>query len=170
MKWKNGGGETFEIALSPEDSTLSHLNFDWRLSSATVASDGAFSQFPGYQRLLVIWQGRGLILNDVELPPFEVLQFSGNEEIEAKLIQNEIKDLGLIYHADKINPSMIVHEWEGTKELETKDDQFYFVVSGTLQTGPDIVQVGECLKLRDEKIKVRADGKAIVIEVSLKAV
>jgi len=47
--WKNGKGETTELAIS-EGGTLE--NFDWRLSIASVTEDGAFSYFTGYCRNL----------------------------------------------------------------------------------------------------------------------
>ncbi|MCA1442353.1 HutD family protein [Ensifer sp. IC4062] len=60
MPWKNGGGETVEIAVSPERASLS--DFDWRISMATVASDGSFSSFPGIDRTLSILEGAGMTL------------------------------------------------------------------------------------------------------------
>ena len=43
MPWKNGGGETVEITVSPAGVALA--DFDWRVSMGTVATDGPFS-FP----------------------------------------------------------------------------------------------------------------------------
>ncbi|MQW85492.1 HutD family protein [Sinorhizobium saheli] len=60
MPWKNGGGETVEIAVSPERAPLS--DFDWRISMATVASNGHFSTFPGIDRTLSILEGPGMTL------------------------------------------------------------------------------------------------------------
>ena len=60
MAWKNGGGETAEIAIFPEGATLD--TFDWRVSMATVATDGPFSSFPGVDRTLAVLQGKGLTL------------------------------------------------------------------------------------------------------------
>lgn len=45
MPWKNGGGETVEIAIFPADASVE--TFEWRISMATVANDGPFSIFPG---------------------------------------------------------------------------------------------------------------------------
>jgi len=55
MPWKNGGGETVEISVFPPDAGLDA--FDWRVSTATVAEDGAFSAFPGIDRTLSVLQG-----------------------------------------------------------------------------------------------------------------
>lgn len=63
MPWKNGGGETVEIAVFPEGAGLA--GFDWRVSMARVDSDGPFSEFPGIDRTLAILKGAGIIL-DVE--------------------------------------------------------------------------------------------------------
>ena len=57
MKWKNGGGETTEIALFPENAGLN--DFDWRISMARVESAGPFSLFPGVDRTLSILEGEG---------------------------------------------------------------------------------------------------------------
>lgn len=60
MPWKNGGGQTAEIAVFPADSALA--DFGWRISMATVASDGPFSVFDGIDRTLTVLEGAGLIL------------------------------------------------------------------------------------------------------------
>lgn len=60
MPWKNGGGETTEIAVSPASAGLDGL--DWRISMAAVAVDGPFSVFPGIDRTLCILAGEGLKL------------------------------------------------------------------------------------------------------------
>ena len=52
MPWKNGGGETVEVIVHPEGASLS--DFGWRVSMATVASDGPFSVFPGIDRTLAV--------------------------------------------------------------------------------------------------------------------
>ena len=63
MPWKNGGGETTEIAVFPENAGLS--DFDWRVSMARVDGSGPFSSFPGIDRTLAILEGAGIVL-DVE--------------------------------------------------------------------------------------------------------
>ena len=57
MPWKNGGGETTEIAVSPEGAGLD--DFDWRVSMARVESSGPFSLFAGIDRTLAILEGEG---------------------------------------------------------------------------------------------------------------
>ncbi|MBX9456059.1 MAG: HutD family protein [Rhizobium sp.] len=61
MPWKNGGGETTEIAVFPEHAGLD--DFDWRVSMARVDGDGPFSSFPGIDRTLAILEGAGIVLD-----------------------------------------------------------------------------------------------------------
>jgi environmental stress-induced protein Ves len=59
--WKNGGGTTTEIAIGPPGASLH--NFDWRISLASIAHSGPFSNFPGIDRTLALVDGPGFILD-----------------------------------------------------------------------------------------------------------
>lgn len=54
--WKNGGGITSEVAISPPGAGLD--DFDWRVSIAEVRAAGAFSTFENIDRILAILEGR----------------------------------------------------------------------------------------------------------------
>ena len=56
MRWKNGGGWTTELAVSPEPGADA---FDWRISIAEIESDGAFSTFPLCDRWIALLEGNG---------------------------------------------------------------------------------------------------------------
>ncbi len=60
MPWKNGLGVTTELAVARRPG---EDGFDWRISTATVASPGPFSVFPGIDRSLAIVRGGTLTLN-----------------------------------------------------------------------------------------------------------
>jgi uncharacterized protein len=59
--WKNGGGTTTELFISPTGATLD--DFDWRISIATIAHSGPFSPFPGVDRTLTLIDGPGVVLD-----------------------------------------------------------------------------------------------------------
>jgi environmental stress-induced protein Ves len=59
MPWKNGGGQTTEIAVS---AGASLADFDWRVSIAEINADGPFSAFAGVDRTLVLLSGAGVRL------------------------------------------------------------------------------------------------------------
>lgn len=51
--WKNGGGQTREIVSLPAGSAPFH----WRASIATLRQSGAFSTFPGIDRIITLIRG-----------------------------------------------------------------------------------------------------------------
>ena len=99
MPWKNGGGETVEIAVFPDGATVA--DFDWRISMATVASDGPFSSFPGVDRTLSILEGEGMVLDigaeTVRLTGDDApLPFPADVTTAARLIEGAITDLNVM--------------------------------------------------------------------------
>jgi environmental stress-induced protein Ves len=63
LPWKNGKGETIELAMN-EGGSLA--DFDWRISMASVTEDGPFSDFSGYQRHLLLLKGIGIELTHLD--------------------------------------------------------------------------------------------------------
>jgi len=100
MPWKNGGGETIEIAVSPAGAGLD--DFEWRVSMAHVATSGPFSRFPGVDRTLAVLAGKGIRLRiggrgavslGRDTTPFA---FPGDDLTEAELIDGAIDDLNVM--------------------------------------------------------------------------
>jgi environmental stress-induced protein Ves len=100
MPWKNGGGVTTEIAISPVGAGLD--DFDWRVSTARVEGGGPFSQFAGVDRTLAVLDGEGLVLELADRPPSEVssasapLFFPADVPTQASLIAGPITDLNVM--------------------------------------------------------------------------
>lgn len=97
--WKNGGGVTAEIATAPPGTGLEH--FDWRLSTAIVASAGPFSHFPGVDRVLCVIEGGPMVLTasgreyrlDADTLPFH---FTGEADVSARLAGPEVTDFNVM--------------------------------------------------------------------------
>ncbi|HKS54305.1 MAG TPA: HutD family protein [Steroidobacteraceae bacterium] len=84
--WKNGGGTTRDIIVSPPGASLDE--FDWRLSLAQVDRDGPFSRFDGVDRTLVLLSGEMLLQEPdrcIGLIRGEPVEFPGERTIEAAL-------------------------------------------------------------------------------------
>lgn len=101
MPWKNGGGETREIAVHPPQATLDELH--WRISMASVTTDGPFSRFPGIDRTLCILQGTGMRLEIGEPPASHELHtnspplsFAADQPTQAYLLKDGIVDLNVM--------------------------------------------------------------------------
>ena len=97
--WKNGGGVTTELAMSPPGAGL--VDFDWRVSLASIAADGPFSQFPGVDRTLVMVAGDGVLLDfgdeRVVLSPSEPLvEFAGEDPVHATVNGQSTLDFNVL--------------------------------------------------------------------------
>ena len=97
--WKNGGGATREIACWSAGTGLD--SFDWRISVATIAADGAFSVFSGIDRSITLLSGDGVLLHgergthrlDQPLVPFA---FAGETPIRATLLGGASEDFNVM--------------------------------------------------------------------------
>ena len=98
--WKDGGGSTTEIAVEPSGASLDA--FDWRISMASVAADGPFSEFPDIDRTLAVVKGNGLTLTIGNNAPARLeresdpISFPGDIATSAQLIAGEIIDLNVM--------------------------------------------------------------------------
>jgi uncharacterized protein len=100
MPWKNGGGTTTEIAVSPDGAGLD--DFDWRVSMARVEGSGPFSSFAGIDRTLSVLEGEGIVLDiagrpEVRLTPASApFSFPADLPTSAALISGPITDLNVM--------------------------------------------------------------------------
>ena len=100
MQWKNGGGTTTEIAVSPPGAATD--GFDWRISMASVQSDGWFSEFPQADRTLSILEGSGIHLSlsggtEVHIgPASEPFHFPADVPAYARLSEDPVIDLNVM--------------------------------------------------------------------------
>jgi len=97
--WKNGGGSTTEIAISPAGAHLD--DFEWRVSLATIAQDGPFSSFPGIDRSLALVDGDGVLLDFGDerfvLSPSEpLIEFEGEDAVHATVTGQHTTDFNVM--------------------------------------------------------------------------
>lgn len=102
MPWKNGGGSTEEVARDGQAGSDALDGFGWRLSIADIAQSGGFSRFAGYQRVITVLQGDGMVLridskDSRPLLPFDALAFGGDSDVTCELLGGTIRDFNLIY-------------------------------------------------------------------------
>ena len=108
--WKNGRGQTRQIAISPAGSDFNKGEFDWRVSTAQLTESGPFSSFSEFERHLVLLEGSELELS-LKLtqarsfslfPTLDVaVQFSGNLDVNAILRRGPVRDLNIFCRKDR---------------------------------------------------------------------
>lgn len=129
VPWKNGKGETVEMAINP-GGTLE--NFDWRLSMASVVEDGVFSNFTGYTRNLILIEGDGINLqhNDNKIDRLknllDVATFDGGNKTVGNLHTNEITDFNVIARTSAFHSKVSCHKNTTNHTLEKSDLCFIY--------------------------------------------
>lgn len=98
-RWKNGGGETLQVAIWPAHATID--DFDWRISLSTVVADGAFSRFPGIDRTLCLVVGVriDLMIDGIAVSlsaSHNAHRFAGEAECFATVPAGPIADLNVM--------------------------------------------------------------------------
>ena len=99
LPWRNGLGSTVELLVETPNKNEA---FSWRLSIASVANDGPFSDFSGYDRTLLLLEGSGITLNKpngifkVLNSSLDYANFKGEDLIDAALHDGPIKDFNVM--------------------------------------------------------------------------
>ena len=94
MPWKNGGGMTTELFRIPSADS-----FLFRLSIASVFSDGPFSNFPNIDRILMLIEGPGFHLEglNASLTDYQTpLYFKGEMPVNCTLINGTCRDFNVM--------------------------------------------------------------------------
>ncbi|MYM33871.1 HutD family protein [Duganella sp. FT94W] len=121
--WKNGGGSTTEIAVSPAGATFD--DFDWRVSLATIAQDGPFSIFPGIDRSLALVDGDGVLLDFGDerfvLSPSEpLIEFSGEDAVHATVTGLHTTDFNVMTRRGQCRHRLELLVVTGTQTLKRR--------------------------------------------------
>jgi len=166
MPWKNGGGETVEIAVSPENAGLA--GFDWRVSMATVATDGPFSIFPGIDRTLAILDGNGMVLDIEGSTPVllttasDPLAFPADIPVAARLQDGAITDLNVMTRRDGLAHRLVRIDVDGSSTLPLPPSTCLFLCHGGALS---FRRGGETGALADGDALLIEDAAAIALEV-----
>jgi environmental stress-induced protein Ves len=141
MPWRNGLGTTIELLKQdlPDGN-----GFAWRLSMADVTTNGAFSNFSGYDRTLLLLEGNGLTLDcDGAIhrldKPLQSARFSGDDQTFATLHDGPVKDFNIMVQRQTCRAwvSSAQHQ-ESTIDVDC-DILLVYAVDGELSLiGPEI--------------------------------
>ncbi|RAX41833.1 HutD/Ves family protein [Rhizobium tropici] len=176
MPWKNGGGETVEIAVSPEGAGLA--DFDWRVSMATVATDGPFSVFPGIDRTLSILNGEGMTLFIEGRSPkrltqaSEPLAFAADAPTSATLIDGTITDLNVMTRRGRFTHSVRRVLVDGPSEVAFGDGTILVLCHrGNAEIDGMALDAGDCLLISDDSAgRHSISGKAQLFHIAIAAI
>ena len=166
MPWKNGGGETIEMIVSPEGASFE--DFDWRISMAHVAAPGPFSMFAGIDRTLSVIAGDGLSLVfddrtvtlDRASAPF---RFAGDALVKGDLVDGAIDDLNVMTRRGRYDHRVTRHRLVSLTTLQWVGDVGVVVAIGD---AVDVRVADETRMLAAMDALVLGEGDAREFEVT----
>ena len=159
MPWRNGLGSTIELLKhQPDDS------FTWRLSMADVTQDGAFSDFSGYDRCLILVSGNGITLSDDQGQSWplekqlDVAHFKGEDLVNAELHNGPIRDFNLMTKRQNCIATLVTSQQQNQQQIALNGDVFLlFNVQGETSFALD----GQPLQELAEQHLMQLDPSAI---------
>ncbi len=140
LAWKNGKGFTTELAINANGNLD---GFEWRLSIATVSENGAFSNFSGYERNLVLIEGGGITLEHhqtdqdiqtdhlVELLDFAT--FDGAAKTLSSLHSGAIKDFNIMTDTNKCRADVKTFKANQSISINDCDECFVYSLSDVIK-------------------------------------
>lgn len=176
IPWRNGRGVTEELALWPASADFERLDFDWRVSRSRVGVAGPFSPFPGYERILLVVAGEGLVLSHgaeaprARLRRLEPYRFSGDWPTEAELARGEVSDFNVIFRRERCEATAeaLALGRRGLREELQPGHAFLHVLSGsatarvTAEEEPIALADGDSLWMRElaraEELDLRGES------------
>jgi uncharacterized protein len=167
VPWKNGQGVTREIAVARDGSS-----FLWRLSIASVDRTGPFSDFSGYDRVIMLLEGDGMILDfggqgrAVMAQPFVPQRFDGSWPTHATLLGGPLTDFNVMTAQGRADADVAVMKAsaQGIDMIHATTVTFFHVLAGSWDmTGYSLdttLDEGDCLHVDEEPWNGRAIARS----------
>ncbi|WP_426979492.1 HutD/Ves family protein [Pseudarthrobacter sp. O4] len=146
--WRNGGGATRELARRPRpaaeaatvDAGRPDSAWDWRVSIAEVSKAGAFSAFPGMDRVLTVIEGELLLLSvdgaEHPLEKYRPFRFSGDADSAGALPTGDIRDLNVITRNGSFKGYTSIIELSKKRAHPVFEGQFGILLEGQATVSP----------------------------------
>jgi environmental stress-induced protein Ves len=175
LRWKNGLGVTEELAIWPREAAFEDGDFDWRISRASVVEDGPFSEFPGFDRVLVVVEGDGLVLEHGDRAPraevrrLEPYAFAGDWPTIAELVGGPVQDFNLILRRERVRGDVRPLRLDGgpaTIEI-LSGHSFLHALDGEISTEQHRLARGDSMWFRGDRGRLELTGPATALLVSI---
>ena len=177
MPWKNGGGTTTELVIEPAGASLDS-GFQLRLSMAEVGVSGPFSRFDGYDRTLLLLEGRGIRLDFEERTPIvldrllDPVAFRGEWHSSGTLLDGPCRDFNVITQRTKCRHRVeILHLDARPRPILQAGIRFVFCVTGQARIDSFELSAMELLRVETPVRSLEAFSRdpsgAVVIAIGI---
>jgi hypothetical protein len=173
--WKNGLGNTREIAVHPADAGID--DFVWRVSIADVDSASPFSAFAGIDRQIALLDGKGftMTLDDDRVhpltTPFAPFAFAGEARVAVTLAEGPTRDFNLMVRRRRASGELQVWDEAGSY-LPHPAIVLVYAARGDIDTPDGVLRAGDAWlttgPTRADHLTLRAGAVAFAIRIARK--
>jgi environmental stress-induced protein Ves len=170
-KWS--AGTTTELYIYPKGSSLQQLDFQFRISTATVETEeSTFTVLLGVNRIILPLQGKLTLVHDAETPvhlkPYQLHSFSGNSITKCF---GMVTDFNLMTKGNTKGTIEIIELLPGEKHTCRTKNAVIYCFSGQIIIENQYVNTQETLVLHsaeEQAFHLEAISKSMLIRVDLK--
>lgn len=169
VAWKNGGGVTRDILVDGAPEPLR------RLSLAAIERDGPFSEYAGYDRVLVLAQGAGISLRIDGRPsvtlsrPGDATAFPGESGVDCRLAGGPVQAFNVMTRRAAAHADVAVHRIRAGGSRRLERGTWCFAVAGGLHTPAGSLHAHDTLHDDGRATTLRALRDSVVVEVVFQA-
>jgi uncharacterized protein len=165
IPWKNGGGLSTDIAT---DATGGEI---WRFGRTPISVAGPFSDYTGYDRVQVLINGRGLVLDgpdgEIDLrTPFKVVRYKGELPLVSRLEAGPVEVVNLIGLRAKVTVDMQMLDTGRSLQLG-KGLHFAYAPTEAARVADRDVPADHCLRIEAAGPTMLACGSGRVLVASI---
>ena len=146
--WKNGLGQTREIAIQP---SLDGGGFLWRVSIAEVNTSAPFSAFPGVDRVIALLAGAGFSMT--------------LDDVHVQLADGPTRDFNLMVRRSLAHGELQVWQAPATRAIDPTSVLVY-CAHGSIDTSDGALHAGDAWRPaapHAREITLHADTVAFVV-------
>ncbi|MCZ2721966.1 HutD family protein [Marinomonas sp. 15G1-11] len=170
MPWKNGLGETLEIASARDEAGLR-----FRISQAAVVENGVFSDFTGLHRTLVLLSHTGMNLTHESqgektqnqlLHALDMARFDGGAFTRASLIDGPIEDLNIMVRHEDAHANVMALNHNQSVDITLSEDSFLSAFYANQMSHITLLIEGEThqIEMLDNSFLIFEQGGILSIE------
>lgn len=161
---------TRELALWPAGASFERGDFDARVSTASVTENGPFSAFAGFDRILVVTSGAGLVLDHgaaapaARVDPLRPYRFRGDWPATATLLAGPVADFNVITRCGRLRADVtMIAPGQGTQTHRlVRGGALLHVLAGPVS----VVAPQRCELAAGDSLLLRDAGDGETIEVA----
>ncbi len=171
-KWS--GGTTTELFIWPKEAKFSELDFNVRISLATVeVEESIFTKLTGVDRTLTVMEGdHALSINQSafkQIVPFIPQSFKGDDEVSSTGKALNFNVMSCNDKAHQVN----IKTWSSRSKVELglpESFTFYFVANGQISIGKEELLNGDVVLLTaNELVEGIVGGECQLIQVTFES-